>query len=78
MPMKTKKEERIAQYKRELEAMKSQSDDFFDLFNYTVDFAKKYHLTGEDMESVVPSELVIGVKPTVLDAIDATEEFPVE
>ena len=68
----------LERYKKELAELEAKTDECPDLVDFTYDFAKAHGLTGSDMEPVIPKDLLECSMPTVLDMIDATEDFPLE
>ena len=68
----------LERYKKELAELEAKTDECPDLVDFTYDFAKAHGLTGSDMEPVIPKDLLECSMPTVLDMIDATEDFELE
>ena len=68
----------LERYKKELAELDAKTDECPDLVDFTYDFAKAHGLTGSDMEPVIPKDLLECSMPTVLDMIDATEDFELE
>ena len=68
----------LERYKKELAELEAKTDECPDLVDFTYDFAKAHGLTGSDMEPVIPKDLLECSTPTVLDMIDATEDFELE
>lgn len=68
----------LERYKKELAELEAKTDECPDLVDFTYDFAKAHGLTGSDMEPVIPKDLLECSMPTVLDIIDATEDFELE
>ena len=68
----------LERYKKELAELEAKTDECPDLVDFTYDFAKAHGLTGSDIEPVIPKDLLECSMPTVLDMIDATEDFELE
>ncbi len=78
MQTTTEKEKLLEQYKKKLTVLESRTDSFPDLVDFTVSYARKHGLTGEDMEPVIPKDVLECCMPSVLDMIDAAEGFEFE
>lgn len=73
-----RKAELLNRYKKELAKLKAKTSSYPKLVDFTVAFAIDNGLSGSDMQPVIPQDMLECCIPTVLDMIDATEEYIVE
>lgn len=78
MKTTTEKKRLLKQYKEKLSELEAKTDSFPDLVGFTVDFAREHKLTGDDMESVIPRDILECCVPSVLDMIDMPEGVELE
>lgn len=74
----TEKKKLLERYQKKITAMEDKPVSYPDMVYYTVAFARRHGLSGADMEPVIPKDILECSMPTVLDMIDASDDFELE